>query len=63
MYSIENIVEPMSMIISLLKVLAGAGIRSCAHWLNWKCSIAMSAAREKVRTVRALELFIKEIGF
>ena len=34
---------------------AGAGIRSCAHWLNWKCSIAMSAAREKVRTARALD--------
>ena len=44
---------------------AGAGIRSCAHWLNWKCSIAMSAAREKVRTARALDglpgmLLIKE---
>ncbi len=34
---------------------AGAGIRSCAHWLNWKCGIAMSAAREKIRTARALE--------
>jgi len=34
---------------------AGYGIRSCAHWLNWKCGIAMSAAREKVRTARALE--------
>jgi hypothetical protein len=33
----------------------GFGIRSCAHWLNWKCGIAMSAAREKVRTARALE--------
>jgi hypothetical protein len=22
---------------------------SCAHWLNWKCGIAMGAAREKVR--------------
>jgi hypothetical protein len=55
MYSIENIVEPMSMIISLLKSLAGAGIRSCAHWLNWKCSIAMSVAREKVRAARVLE--------
>jgi len=37
------------------KAWAGAGIRSCAHWLNWKCSIAMSAAREKVRTARALD--------
>ena len=23
--------------------------QSCAHWLNWKCGIAMGAAREKVR--------------
>ena len=29
--------------------------RSCAHWLNWKCGIALGAAREKVRTARALE--------
>ncbi|HKQ83091.1 MAG TPA: DUF222 domain-containing protein [Steroidobacteraceae bacterium] len=28
---------------------------SCAHWLNWKCGIAMGAAREKVRVARALE--------
>ena len=28
---------------------------SCAHWLNWKCGIDMGAAREKVRTARALE--------
>jgi len=34
---------------------SGFGIRSCAYWLNWKCGIAMSAAREKVRTARALE--------
>jgi hypothetical protein len=33
----------------------GYGIRSCAHWLNWKCGIAMAAAREKVRTAKALE--------
>ena len=33
----------------------GFGIRSCAHWLNWKCGIAMNAAREKVRVARALE--------
>lgn len=33
----------------------GYGLRSCAHWLNWKCGIAMNAAREKVRTARALE--------
>lgn len=29
--------------------------QSCAHWLNWKCGIALGAAREKVRTARALE--------
>ena len=34
---------------------ADYGIRSCAHWLNWKCSIDMGAAREKVRVARALE--------
>ena len=32
----------------------GEGIRSCAHWLNWRCGIANSAAREKVRVARAL---------
>ncbi|MCP3674460.1 MAG: DUF222 domain-containing protein, partial [Gammaproteobacteria bacterium] len=34
---------------------ASAGIRSCAHWLNWKCGIAIGAAREKVRVARCLE--------
>jgi hypothetical protein len=29
--------------------------RDCAHWLNWKCGIDLGAAREKVRTARALE--------
>ncbi len=29
--------------------------QDCAHWLNWKCGIDMGAAREKVRTARALE--------
>lgn len=32
-----------------------SGIRSCAYWLNWKCGIAMNAAREKVRVARALD--------
>ena len=27
----------------------GAGLKSCAHWLNWKCGIDLGAAREKVR--------------
>jgi hypothetical protein len=29
--------------------------QTCAHWLNWKCGIAMGAAREKVRVAHALE--------
>jgi uncharacterized protein (DUF1684 family) len=32
----------------------GVGIKSCAHWLNWKCGIALGAAREKVRVAHAL---------
>jgi hypothetical protein len=28
---------------------------SCAHWLNFKCSLDLGAAREKVRVARALE--------
>lgn len=32
----------------------GAGVQSCAHWLNWKCGIDMGAAREKVRVAHAL---------
>ena len=31
------------------------GLSSCAHWLNWQCGISRVAAREKVRTARALE--------
>ena len=30
------------------------GLTSCAHWLNWQCGISRVAAREKVRTARAL---------
>ncbi len=33
----------------------GWGIRSCAHWLNFRCGIGMAAAREKVRVARVLE--------
>ncbi len=33
----------------------GAGIRSCAYWLNWKCGISLNAGREKVRVARALD--------
>jgi hypothetical protein len=32
----------------------GGGFRSCAHWLSWRTGIATGAAREKVRTARAL---------
>lgn len=28
---------------------AEPGLRSCAHWLNWKCGIGLNAAREKIR--------------
>jgi len=30
------------------------GALSCAHWLNWRIGLALSAAREKVRVARAL---------
>ena len=33
----------------------GGTVRSCAHWLNWKCGIALGAAREKVRVAQCLE--------
>ena len=33
----------------------GGTVRSCAHWLNWKCGIALVAAREKVRVAHCLE--------
>lgn len=31
------------------------GLRSCAHWLNWRCGISLVAAREKLRVAHALE--------
>jgi len=31
------------------------GCRSCAHWLNWRCGLAMRAGREHVRVARSLE--------
>ena len=39
----------------LRKRWSDGATQSCAHWLNWKCGIAMGAAREKVRVARALE--------
>jgi hypothetical protein len=29
-------------------------VRSCAHWLSWKCQLGTHAAREQVRVARAL---------
>ncbi len=34
---------------------SGPGMKSCAHWLNWKCGIDLGAAREKVRVAHALD--------
>lgn len=34
---------------------AGIGVKSCAHWLGWRCGLAPNAAREHVRVARALE--------
>ncbi|MGH8135023.1 MAG: DUF222 domain-containing protein [Steroidobacteraceae bacterium] len=31
------------------------GVKSCAHWLNWKCGIDLGAAREKLRAALSLE--------
>ncbi|MGQ0429137.1 MAG: DUF222 domain-containing protein [Gammaproteobacteria bacterium] len=31
------------------------GVKSCAHWLNWKCGLNLGAAREKLRAAHALE--------
>lgn len=38
------------------------GIRSCAHWLNWKCGIALSAAREKLRVAHCLDDELPQIN-
>ncbi|MEU2347633.1 DUF222 domain-containing protein, partial [Modestobacter sp. NPDC013298] len=32
----------------------GVGVRSCAHWLAWRCGLAPGPAREHVRVARAL---------
>jgi hypothetical protein len=38
------------------KAWSGGGtVRSCPHWLNWKCGIALGAAREKVRVAHCLK--------
>jgi Domain of unknown function (DUF222) len=33
---------------------AAAGLRSCAHWLNWRVGTSLGAAREQVRVGRML---------
>lgn len=33
---------------------AGEGIKTCAHWLNWKCGLGLAAARERLRVAHAL---------
>ena len=33
---------------------AGAGIKSCAHWLSWRCGMSLSTAREHLRVAHAL---------
>ncbi|MFZ0383076.1 MAG: DUF222 domain-containing protein [Solirubrobacteraceae bacterium] len=31
------------------------GVKSCAHWLSWKCSLGLGAAREQVRVAHRLQ--------
>ena len=35
------------------------GVKSCTHWLNWKCGISLGAAREKLRVAKALPALSK----
>jgi hypothetical protein len=32
----------------------GVGVKSCAHWLSWRCHVGVHAAREQVGVARAL---------
>lgn len=41
---------------------AKQGALSCAHWLSWRIGVDLPAAREKVRTARALGLLPKIDG-
>lgn len=34
---------------------ASWGCKSCAHWLSWRCGVALGPAREKVRVARRLQ--------
>jgi hypothetical protein len=31
------------------------GVKSCAHWLSWRCSIGLGTARDQVRVARRLQ--------
>ncbi len=42
---------------------AQAGLRSCAHWLSWKCGLAPGAAREHVRVAHGLEALPLVAGY
>jgi uncharacterized protein DUF222/HNH endonuclease len=33
----------------------GIGMKSCAHWLSWKCGYDLRSAREKLRVAHALD--------
>src|SRR5262245_33477051 len=33
---------------------AGPGMRSCAHWLNWRVGLSLRTARDQVRVAHAL---------
>ena len=37
------------------KCWANDGARCCSQWLNWKCGISRSAARDKLRMAHCLE--------
>ena len=37
------------------KAWCKASMRSCCHWLNWKCSISFVTAREKLRVAHCLD--------
>ena len=34
---------------------AGDGIKSCAHWLSWRCGLSLGTARDQVRVAHRLE--------
>ena len=33
---------------------SGPGVRSCAHWLSWRCGMSLGTARDHVRVARRL---------